>query len=112
MDEAAFAVRLVDYLQREQGLKSAAEPWSRTLNIADLPADLKHEMLVRTQQGLLNQALGGVSMLRNFLSEETWSHARIALSPTGNILSLILPTEHSTITHQLMPASQISQAPQ
>ena len=112
MDEAAFTARLVDYLQREQGLKSETEPWSRTLTIADLPADLKYEMLVRTQQGLLNQALGGVSMLRNFLSDETWSRARIALAPKGDKLYLILPTEHSTITHQLMPASQISEGPQ
>lgn len=106
MDEATFTARLIDYLQREQGLESEEKAWNRTLAIAELPADLKDEMLVRTQKGLLNQSLGGVSMLRNFISDDTWSRARIAMAPKSSMLYLILPTEHSTITHQLTPSPQ------
>lgn len=104
IDEAAFSARLTDYLKREHGWRNDGDGLSKTILIADLPADLKHEMLVRAQQGALNESLGGASMLRKLIGDETWRNARVVIQQ--GVLGLVFKTPTSEVWHRLTPSSQ------
>jgi len=105
MEEAAFNARLVDYLQREKGWKGPGTELNTaiTITIADLPPDLKYEMMVRAQQGALHESLGGASMLRKLIAEETWQNARISIGVDQgkSVLGLTFVTPTSAIGQQL-----------
>ncbi len=109
LNEAAFNARLIDYLRREQGWKGTEADWSKTIPITDLPADLRQEVLARTQQAALS-ALGveRVSMLR----DETWKQARLsigsqkAVGGPDTVLLLSMPTPLGAITSVLSELPQ------
>lgn len=108
MDQATFNARLTDYLQREKGWKGAGTELNTTIALADLPPDLKYEMMVRAQQGALHESLGGASMLRKLIAEETWQSARISIGVDQgkSFLGLIFKTPTSDIGQQLTPLPQ------
>ena len=110
MEEAAFNARLVDYIQREKGWQGPGTELITpiTFALADLPPDLKYEMMVRAQQGALHESLGGASMLRKLIAEETWQSARISIGVDQgrSFLGLIFKTPTSEIGQQLTPLPQ------
>ncbi len=109
LDEAAFNARLIDYLRREQGWKGNQVDWNKTIPIADLPPDLREEVLARTQQAAL-RGLGvdRVSMMR----DETWKQARLsigsqkAVGGPDTVLLLSTPTPLGPITSVLSELPQ------
>ncbi len=103
MDQATFTARLADYLQREKGWAGPGKGLNTTIAFADLPPDLKYEMMVRAQQGALHESLGGASMLRALISDEAWQNARISIGVNEgkSYLGLMFVTPTSAIGHQL-----------